>query len=50
MKTGLKKLVEETGADELIVITDTYEHTDRLQSFERLSAIAKIIEVLPRFP
>ena len=37
MKAGLEKLVRETGADEVIVVTDTYEHADRLQSYERVA-------------
>src|SRR5277367_5426793 len=32
VKTGLEKLIGETGADEVIVVTDTYEHADRLDS------------------
>jgi len=44
VKAGIEKLVEETGTDELIVVTDTYEHADRLQSYERLARIAKTIE------
>lgn len=45
VKAGIKKLVEDTGADELIVVTDTFEHTDRLQSYERVARIANTIEV-----
>jgi luciferase family oxidoreductase group 1 len=45
VKAGIKKLVEDTGADELIVVTDTFEHTDRLQSYERVARIASTIEV-----
>ncbi len=48
VKAGIEKLVEETGADELIVVTDTYEHADRLQSYERVARIARAIEVKPR--
>jgi len=40
VKAGVGKLVADTGADELIVVTDTYEHADRLQSYERLAAVA----------
>src|ERR1700719_4511509 len=39
VKAGLEKLVSETAADELIVVTDTYDHADRLQSYERLAAV-----------
>jgi luciferase family oxidoreductase group 1 len=44
VQLGLEKLVGEVGADEVIVVTDTYEHADRLQSFERVAEIAKRIE------
>jgi luciferase family oxidoreductase group 1 len=47
VKAGLEKLVGDTGADEVIVVTDTYEHSDRLQSYQRLAAIAKTIEAKP---
>jgi luciferase family oxidoreductase group 1 len=41
VKAGLEKLVSETGVDEVIVVTDTYDHADRLRSYERLAAVAK---------
>jgi luciferase family oxidoreductase group 1 len=41
VKAGLEKLVSETAADEVIVVTDTYEHSDRLQSYERVAEVAK---------
>jgi luciferase family oxidoreductase group 1 len=44
VKAGLEKLVAETGADEVIAVTDTYEHADRLRSYERLASIAASIE------
>jgi hypothetical protein len=44
----MDKLVEEAGADELIVVTDTYEHADRLQSYERVARIAQTIELKSR--
>jgi luciferase family oxidoreductase group 1 len=47
VKAGLEKLVGDTGADEVIVVTDTYEHEDRLQSYQRLADIATMIEVNP---
>jgi luciferase family oxidoreductase group 1 len=40
VKAGLEKLVGDTGADEVIVVTDTYEHSDRLQSYQRVAGIA----------
>ena len=45
VKEGMEKLVSDTGADELIVVTDTYEHGDRLRSYERVAAVAKDIGV-----
>src|SRR5438552_11225345 len=41
VKAGLEKLVSETTADEVIVVTDTYDHADRLRSYERVAAVAK---------
>ena len=45
VKAGLDKLIGETGADEVIVVTDTYEHEDRLQSYRRVAAVAANIEL-----
>jgi luciferase family oxidoreductase group 1 len=45
VKAGLEKLVSETAANELIVVTDTYEHADRLRSYERTAAVAKELGV-----
>ena len=47
VKGGIEQLVQDTGADEVIVVTDTYEHADRLQSYERVAGIAREIEVKP---
>jgi alkanesulfonate monooxygenase SsuD/methylene tetrahydromethanopterin reductase-like flavin-dependent oxidoreductase (luciferase family) len=47
VKAGLEKLVADTAADEVIVVTDTYEHTDRLRSYRRVADIAKMIEAKP---
>ncbi|HVJ09491.1 MAG TPA: LLM class flavin-dependent oxidoreductase [Acidisarcina sp.] len=44
VKAGLERLVNETGADEVIVVTDTYEEADRLQSYDRVARIASTIE------
>ncbi|WP_420236587.1 LLM class flavin-dependent oxidoreductase [Telmatobacter bradus] len=40
VKAGMERLVQETGADELIVVTDTYEHTDRIESYRRVASAA----------
>jgi luciferase family oxidoreductase group 1 len=47
VKAGLENLVGDTGADEVIVVTDTYEHADRLQSYRRVAGVATMIEVKP---
>jgi luciferase family oxidoreductase group 1 len=47
VKAGLQKLVGDTGADEVIAVTDTYDHVDRLQSYRRLASVAKMMEVKP---
>jgi alkanesulfonate monooxygenase SsuD/methylene tetrahydromethanopterin reductase-like flavin-dependent oxidoreductase (luciferase family) len=43
VKAGLEKLVGDTAANEVIVVTDTYEPADRLQSYERVAAIATTV-------
>jgi luciferase family oxidoreductase group 1 len=47
VKAGLEKLASDTGADEVIVVTDTYEHADRLHSYERVAGVARMIEAKP---
>jgi luciferase family oxidoreductase group 1 len=41
---GLQKLVGDTGADEVIVVTDTFEHAARLQSYQRVAHVAASVE------
>jgi luciferase family oxidoreductase group 1 len=41
VKAGLEKLVADTGADEVIVVTDTYEHADRIESYRRVAGAAE---------
>jgi luciferase family oxidoreductase group 1 len=43
VKSGLQKLVDDTGADEVIVVTDAYHHEDRLWSYERVAGVAASI-------
>jgi luciferase family oxidoreductase group 1 len=43
VKAALQKLVTETGASEVIVVSDAYEHADRLQSYQRVAGVAKQI-------
>jgi hypothetical protein len=40
VKSGLEKLVRETRASEVIVVTDTYTHEDRLESYRRVVEVA----------
>jgi luciferase family oxidoreductase group 1 len=47
VKAGLEKLVSDTGADEVIVVTDTYEPGDRIESYRRVASVATTIEVKP---
>src|SRR6202041_3155460 len=48
VKAGLEKLVGDTAADEVIVVTDTSEHADRVESYRRVAGVAATIEVKPR--
>jgi luciferase family oxidoreductase group 1 len=45
VKAGLEKLIADTGVDEVIAVTDTWDYEARLDSFRRLAAIAAAIEV-----
>ena len=47
VRAGLEKLVRDTRADEVIVVTDTYEHSDRMDSYERVARIAAEIKLVP---
>ena len=40
VRAGIEALVAETGADELIVVSDVYEHRARLRSFELIAEAA----------
>ena len=44
VKAGLEQLVADTGANEIIVVTDCYEHEARLDSYSRVAEIARTIE------
>ncbi|MDQ0391355.1 LLM class flavin-dependent oxidoreductase [Labrys monachus] len=37
VRSGMEALVAETGADELIVVSDVYDHATRLRSFELIA-------------
>lgn len=45
VRAGLEDLVRATGANEVIAVTDLYDHADRLESYERVAAVAKAIAV-----
>lgn len=47
VQVGLKKLVRDTRADEVIVVTDTYEQTDRIESYQRVARLVGEIEFAP---
>jgi alkanesulfonate monooxygenase SsuD/methylene tetrahydromethanopterin reductase-like flavin-dependent oxidoreductase (luciferase family) len=38
VREGMEALVAETAADELIIVSDIYEHAARLRSFELIAA------------
>ena len=45
VQAGLEKLVSDTRADELIVVTDAYEQSDQIESYRRVARIAGEIEL-----
>jgi luciferase family oxidoreductase group 1 len=47
VQRGLDKLATDTRANEVIVVTDTYEHGDRMDSYQRVSRIAPTIRLAP---
>ena len=47
VQTGLENLVNDTQAEELIVVTDTDEHSDRMDSYERVARIAAERKLIP---
>ncbi len=44
VQRGLERLVATTGADEVIVFTDTWDHAARLDSYRRVAEVALKIE------
>jgi len=47
VQAGLEKLASDTRADEVIVMTDTYEHSERIDSYQRVARIAAKIKLAP---
>src|ERR1700678_2167611 len=45
VRAKLEKLVTDTRASEVIVVSDTFQHADRLKSYERVAEIAATVEV-----
>jgi luciferase family oxidoreductase group 1 len=41
VQKGLQEMIDITGADELMIVSDHYNHEDRLKSFEIISRVAK---------
>ena len=44
VRAGLERLLKDTQANEVIVVTDTYEHSDRLDSYRRVAEVASQID------
>ena len=42
VRKGMGALVEETGADELIVVSDVYDHSERLRSIELIAEAGEL--------
>jgi alkanesulfonate monooxygenase SsuD/methylene tetrahydromethanopterin reductase-like flavin-dependent oxidoreductase (luciferase family) len=42
VRAGIDALVAETGADELMIVSDVYDHAKRLRSFELIAGVAGV--------
>ena len=42
VRSGIDALVAETGADELMIVSDVYDHATRLRSFELIASAVGI--------
>jgi luciferase family oxidoreductase group 1 len=42
VRAGIDALVAETGADELMIVSDVYDHAKRLRSFELIAHAARV--------
>ena len=49
VKAGLKDLLSRTSADEVIAVTDTWDHNTRLDSYRRLANVASTIDSEAQF-
>jgi alkanesulfonate monooxygenase SsuD/methylene tetrahydromethanopterin reductase-like flavin-dependent oxidoreductase (luciferase family) len=45
VRTGIRALVEETGADELMIVSDIFDHDERLRSYELIAEAASVAQV-----
>jgi luciferase family oxidoreductase group 1 len=43
IRSGLESLVDETGADELMIVSDVYDHALRLKSFEIIAEAGRAV-------
>ena len=43
VRSGLQSLIDETQADELMIVSDVYDHAERLRSFEMIADAGKNI-------
>lgn len=43
VESGLKRLIDATGADEVIAVTDTWDHAARVESYRRVANIAQTL-------
>jgi luciferase family oxidoreductase group 1 len=46
VRKGMDALLEETGADELIVVSDVYEHSERLRSVELIAEAGDLVRAV----
>ena len=40
IRFGMDAIITETGADELMIVSDVYDHATRLRSFELIASAA----------
>ncbi len=48
VRAGIAALVEETGADELMIVSDVYDHATRLKSYEMIAEAAAGLTKTPK--
>ncbi len=49
VRSGIAALVAETGADELMIVSDVYDHATRLRSFELIADAGRLAAQQPAF-